>query len=50
MYNLPISNIAVGSFELNRKLKTARRNGFNFNQIIKLTIKLHAKQSQRTIH
>ena len=28
----------MGLYELNKRLKNARQNGFNFNQILKLTI------------
>ena len=49
MYNLQIRNIALGSCELNKKLKIARRNGFKINHINKLTKKFYANQSQMTI-
>ena len=46
--NLTIGNIAVGSHELNKKLKIAQRNGFKFIQTKKLTIKFYARQSNIT--
>ena len=49
MYNLPIGNIAVNLCELNEKIKFAQRNGFKFNQINKITIKIYARQSQMSI-
>ena len=32
----------MGLFELNKKLAVARQNGFIFNQINKLTIKIYS--------
>ena len=32
MYNLSISNIPVGSYEINKKSKFARRNAFKFKK------------------
>ena len=49
IYKLTISNIAVGSYEINKKLTIAQRNGFNIIQIKKLTIKFYATRSQMTI-
>ena len=40
--NLTIVDKNMGSFELNKKLTIARQNGFIFNQINKLTIKIYS--------
>ena len=49
LHNLQTINIAVDSYELNEKLKIARRNGFKFNQMNKLTMKFYSRQSDKTI-
>ena len=41
IFNLTISNKSMGLFELNKNLKTARKNGFLFNQRNKLTILIY---------
>ena len=38
--NFLISDKSMGMYELNKKLTIARENGFKFNQINKLTIKI----------
>ena len=38
------------SYETNKKLTVARGNGFNFNQINKLTIKINKNLSNINIH
>ena len=38
--NFTISEKSMGMYELNKKLTVARQNGFIFNQINKLTIKI----------
>ena len=40
----------MGIYELNKKLTLARGNGFIFNQINKLTIKLYSNLSNINIH
>ena len=40
----------MGMYELNKKLTTARENGFKFNQINKLTIKIYSNLSNINIH
>ena len=40
--NITIPDKSMGLFELNEKLTVARRNGFIFNQINKLTIKIYS--------
>ena len=40
----------MGSYEVNKKLTIARGNGFKFNQIIKLTIKIYSVFSHINIH
>ena len=40
--NLTIIGESMGMYELNKKLSIARRNGFKFNQINKLTIKIYS--------
>ena len=40
--NLTISGKNMNSYDLNKKLKDARQNGFIFNQINKLTIKFYS--------
>ena len=40
--NLPFSDENLGLFELNKKLTVAKQNGYIFNQIKKLTIKIYS--------
>ena len=40
--NFTISDKSMGMYELNKKLTVARQNGFIFNQINKLTIKINS--------
>ena len=48
--NFTISDKYVGMYELNKKLTIARGNGFIFNQIHKLTIKINSNLSHINIH
>ena len=48
--NFKISDKSMGVYELNKKLKLARKRGFKFNQINKLTIKFYTPLSQKYIH
>ena len=48
--NFTISNKIMGSYELNKKLTIARENGYIFNQINKLTIKIYSNLSNINIH
>ena len=48
--NFTISDKSMGMYELNQKLAIARGNGFIFNQIIKLTIKIYSNLSIINIH
>ena len=48
--NFTISEKNMGMYELNKKLTTARENGFLFNQINKLTIKIYSNLSNIHIH
>ena len=48
--NFTISDKYMGMFELNKKLANARENGFKFNQINKLTIKILSNLSYINIH
>ena len=48
--NFTISEKNMGLNELNKKLTTARERGFIFNQINKLTIKIHSNLSNINIH
>ena len=48
--NFIISDKCMGMYELNKKLTLARENGFIFNQINKLTIKILSNLSQINIH
>ena len=48
--NFIISNKIMGSYDLNKKLTVARGNGFKFNQINKLTIKIYSNLSNINIH
>ena len=48
--NFTISDINMGMYELNQKLSIARKRGFKFNQINKLTIKIYSKLSNINIH
>ena len=40
----------MGMYELNKKLTVARENGYIFNQINKLTIKIYSNLSNINIH
>ena len=40
----------MASYEINKKLTVARRNGFIFNQLKKLTIKIYSNLSHINIH
>ena len=44
IFNITISDESMNLFELNKKLTLARRRGFRFLQINKLTIKLYSHQ------
>ena len=48
--NFTISDKCIGMFELNKKLAIARENGFIFNQINKITIKILSNLSYINIH
>ena len=48
--NFTISDKIMGVYELNKKLTTARENGFIFNQINKLTIKVYSNLSHINTH
>ena len=48
--NFTISDKCMCMFELNKKLAIARENGFKFNQINKLTIKILRNLSHINIH
>ena len=48
--NFTISDKSMGMYELNKKLTIARENGFIFNQINKLTIKIYSNRSHINIH
>ena len=48
--NFTISDKSMGMYELNKKLTIARGNGFIFNQINKLTIKIYSNLSYINIH
>ena len=48
--NFTSSDKSMGMYELNKKLTTARENGFIFNQINKLTIKIFSNLSNINIH
>ena len=48
--NFTISDKSMGLYELNKKLTLARENGFIFNQINKLTIKIYSNLSHIKIH
>ena len=48
--NFTISDKCMGMFELNKKLAIGRENGFKFNQINKLTIKIYSNLSHINIH
>ena len=47
--NFTISDKSLGMYELNKKLTIARENGFKFNQINKLTIKIYSNLSNINI-
>ena len=42
IFNLTISDESMNLYELNKKIKVARHNGFIFNQINKLTINFYS--------
>ena len=48
--NFTISDKSIGMYELNKRLTIARGNGFKFNQINKLTIKIYSNLSHINIH
>ena len=48
--NFTISDKCMGMYELNEKLAIARQNGYIFNQINKLTIKIYSNISHINIH
>ena len=48
--NFTISDKSMGMYELNKKLTTARENGYTFNHINKLTIKIYRNLSHINIH
>ena len=48
--NFIISDKCMGMFELNKKLTLARENGYIFNHINKLTIKIYSNLSYINIH
>ena len=48
--NFTISDKSMNLYELNKKLTVARKNGFKFNQINKLTIKIYSNLSNINIH
>ena len=48
--NFTISDKSMGLYELNKKLTIARENGYIFNQINKLTIKIYSNLSYINIH
>ena len=48
--NFTISDKGLNLYELNKKLSIARENGFKFNQINKLAIKIYSNLSYINIH
>ena len=48
--NIKIAGMGMGMYELNKKLSIARKNGFKFKQINKLTIKIYSNLSYINIH
>ena len=48
--NFTISDKSMASYELNRKSTVARTDGFIFDEIYKLTIKLYSNLSHIKIH
>ena len=48
--NFTISDKNMGMYELNKKLTLARENGYIFNQIINLQIKIYSNISNINIH
>ena len=48
--NFTISDKNMGMYELNKKLTVVRGNGYIFNQINKLTIKIYSNLSNINIH
>ena len=49
-FNFTISDKSMTSYELNKTLTIARENGFNINQINKLTIKIYSNLSNIKVH
>ena len=50
LVNFTISDKNMGLYDLNKKLTIARGNGFIFNRINKLTIKIYSNLSHINIH
>ena len=50
LIDFTISDKSMNLFELNKKITIARGNGFIFNQINKLTIKIYSNLSNINIH
>ena len=48
--NFTISDKSMTSYEINKKLTIARENGFKFNRINKLTIKIYSNLSNINTH
>ena len=48
--NISISDKSMGLFELKKQLTVARQNGFIFNQINKLKVKIYSNLSHINIH
>ena len=48
--NFTISDKSMGMYELNQKLTLAKKRGYIFNQINKLTIKIYSNLSNINIH
>ena len=48
--SLTIAERSMNLYDLNKKSKTAQENGFLFNQIHKLTIKVYSNLSNINIH
>ena len=48
--NFSISDKCMGMYELNKKLTVARENGYIFNQINKLTIKIYSNLLNINVH
>ena len=47
---LTVSDKSMGLFELVKKVKIARQNGFNFFQILRLTIIIYSMLSHKKVH